>query len=389
MNNINRFKQSGCYGCGVCATICPENIITIKQNADGFFAPEIVEIEKCINCQLCLKVCSYNYDEVVVNPDFNSKAYAVSCKDKNILKESASGGFAYVLSKVHLTNNILPCLVRYNYDKQIAEHYITRNIDELRLSQGSKYLPSFTEKAFREIVKDNSTEYIVVGCPCQIDSLRRLLKFKKKENKVLLVDFYCHGVPSYLMWKKYLDQARSKVGNIKSIRWRCKVNGWHNSLTMYVRGDKNKYFSPASKGDLFYKFFLGHRCLGEACYDSCKFKTKSAADIRIGDLWGTTYMHDIEGVSGVKILTTRGDKAFHKTIDLINYEEISNEIVSEGQIKECVKKTGSYMFVKRTLKTNLPLALIDKIATFIELRETLPRKARYYSKRIYEKLLSK
>ena len=78
MNNINRFKQSGCYGCGVCATICPENIITIKQNADGFFAPEIVEIEKCINCQLCLKVCSYNYDEVVVNPDFNSKAYAVS-----------------------------------------------------------------------------------------------------------------------------------------------------------------------------------------------------------------------------------------------------------------------------------------------------------------------
>lgn len=31
-----------CYGCGVCATICPPKIIEIKLNPDGFYEPFII-----------------------------------------------------------------------------------------------------------------------------------------------------------------------------------------------------------------------------------------------------------------------------------------------------------------------------------------------------------
>ena len=55
----------------------------------------------------------------------------------------------------------------------------------------------------------------------------------------------------------------------------------------FIKGEKSYYNKKRSEGDLFYKFFLGNMCLGRACYKDCKFKyLNSAADIRIGDLWG-------------------------------------------------------------------------------------------------------
>ena len=39
MNNITQF--SDCYGCGMCAIVCPKQIISIQQNINGFYEPVI------------------------------------------------------------------------------------------------------------------------------------------------------------------------------------------------------------------------------------------------------------------------------------------------------------------------------------------------------------
>ncbi|MBQ1272693.1 MAG: Coenzyme F420 hydrogenase/dehydrogenase, beta subunit C-terminal domain, partial [Clostridia bacterium] len=44
--------------------------------------------------------------------------------------------------------------------------------------------------------------------PCQIASLDRYLKIIKKRDKFLLIDFICHGVPSYLLWERYISSCQ-------------------------------------------------------------------------------------------------------------------------------------------------------------------------------------
>ena len=57
MNNISHIHS--CYGCAVCAMACPKKIIDIHLNSNGFYEPYITDESKCVNCGLCLDVCSY------------------------------------------------------------------------------------------------------------------------------------------------------------------------------------------------------------------------------------------------------------------------------------------------------------------------------------------
>ena len=48
-----------CTACGACLSICPKNCISFKSNEEGFLYPHI-DIEKCVDCDLCSKVCFLN-----------------------------------------------------------------------------------------------------------------------------------------------------------------------------------------------------------------------------------------------------------------------------------------------------------------------------------------
>ena len=71
--------------------------------------------------------------------------------------------------------------------------------------------------------------------------------------------------------------------------------------------EKSLYQSRMTEGDLFYKIFLGNYCLNECCYKDCKYKLcHSAADIRIGDLWGKTYAGELAGRAICPSVATEG-----------------------------------------------------------------------------------
>ena len=55
---------------------------------------------------------------------------------------------------------------------------------------------------------------MVSGTPCQIDSLRRYINKMKCQENFVLLDFFCHGVPSKFVWDKYIKEQQDKLGNI-------------------------------------------------------------------------------------------------------------------------------------------------------------------------------
>ena len=140
-----------------------------------------------------------------------------------------------------------------------------------------------------------------------------------------------------------------------------------------------------SKGDLFYKFFLGNRCLGKACYDKCKYKMlSSAADIRIGDLWGTVYQEDEDGVSGVVVFTNRGFAILNGLMDTVYLKKEQQNVILDGQMKQAAKKTVDHDWVNEQLKKGASLEWIDQLILVRYVLTNFPRIMRNRINRIFK-----
>lgn len=353
---MNILNIHSCYGCGVCAIACGKKIIDIRLNADGFYEPYITELSRCSNCGLCLDVCSYSHADTALQ-EKPKAAYAAWSKEEGVRRVSASGGAGFEIGRYLIGQGFKAVAVQYNSESQRAEHYVANSVKEFIASMGSKYIQSYTLDGFRVI--NRKDKFLVTGTPCQIDSLRRYIRKFRCEDNFILMDFFCHGVPSAHIWDKYISEKKQELGDIEYVAWRNKLNGWHDSWAMVldgkeekgesvdwqdsynllIRGKKGFENSRWTKGDTFYNMFLGNNCLGKACYKHCKFKyNHSSADIRIGDMWGETYKDNEEGVTACVAFTQRGaDVLQQSNCELTAYPF---EQVAEGQIKEPIHYPG-------------------------------------------------
>lgn len=367
----NISKLHDCYGCGVCVKACPVKIISLKENKDGFYAPHITEADKCIECGLCLKICSFN-DTNIPGQSNQINAYAAWSRDPLVRQWCSSGGIGFEIGRKLINDSYQAVGVRFNPSKNRAEHYVATTVEEFMPSVGSKYIPSYTTDAFKQI--DLKKKYLITGTPCQIDSFRRYIRHFKVEDNFILLDFFCHGVPTLLLWDKYISEVRKKIGDISFVSWRNKTTGWHDSWSMNTdsynksgndwknfynlnnKERKHSYSSRISEGDLFYRFFLGNYCLNKCCYASCKYKMcNTAADIRIGDLWGKKYSHDDKGVSSVLIMTEKGRKVLESLLDKCILIPERIDVATEGQMKSNAYKPDVYKYVMRLLQSSISL----------------------------------
>ena len=332
MRNINEIKD--CYGCGVCATVCGKKIIGIGLNKEGFYEPRVIDPDRCVGCGLCLDVCSFLQEEPSLRRT-EIHSYAAWSKDTVIRRKCSSGGVGFELGRTLIEEDYKVCGVRYDAERARAEHYIATTVKELIPSIGSKYIQSYTVDGFKAI--NRKEKYLVTGTPCQIDSFRRYIRKFNVEDNFVLMDFFCHGVPSMHFWQKYLQEVEKLTGNVTYVSWRNKLTAWHDSYDLLIRGEKSFYNSRLSQGDRFYRFFLSDACLGKACYERCKYKyDRSAADIRIGDLWGNTYKSNEDGVSAAVAFTEKGNKILCSCgCELIEHPF---NVVAEGQMKECPRR---------------------------------------------------
>ena len=97
----------------------------------------------------------------------------------------------------------------------VLNHRIISSVDELSPLQGSKYVQSqigFIYRRVKEKIKQGKA-VLFVGTSCQVAGLRRFLG-KMDQSSLYICDLVCHGVPSPLLFEKYVKYLKGKYPNM-------------------------------------------------------------------------------------------------------------------------------------------------------------------------------
>lgn len=346
-----------CCGCSACALVCPTNAIKMKVNEDGFYTADI-DKEKCIHCGLCDKICIYNNDKTELGEKIANKGlYSAHTKNEKSREQCSSGGIANEIAEEFIKKGYAIVGVVYDSENAKAKHIVVNedNKNLLEELKGSKYLQSENYEAFSDIINMNE-KAVVFGTPCQIAGIAKVLELNKKRENFILVDIFCHGVPSYNLWKRYLEKLDKeyKTGNMPEVVFRDKKKGWHE-YNIKISSNENIYENERKK-DIFYRCFLNSICDSESCYQ-CKFRNTSYADIRLGDYWGERYAKDEKGYSMVAVNTELGEGILNK---------LENIDILKTDIKDRFSQQTINIRKPRTYKKNLKM-LKEKNSNFSKL----------------------
>lgn len=350
---INIQNKQDCCGCSACVQRCPKQCISLHEDEEGFLYPK-VNLDTCVDCGLCEKVCPVIHQAEERIP---LEVFAAKNPNEQIRMASSSGGVFTQLAEQTIEAGGVVFGVKWNEHFE-AVHAYTESKEGLAAFRGSKYVQSRVGATFKQAENflKEGRQVLYSGTPCQIAALKLFLR-KDYEN-LLAVDFICHGTPSPGVFRWYLSEeiakeaarqsgekiqfrsslpipsiakadvlAREQGFAIEDIRFRDKRVGWKKySFVLSLKslskvttaGEKNSVsLSYTLDKHAFMRGFLKDLYLRPSCH-ACPAKSgKSGADITLGDYWGIQSLmpelDDDRGVSALTVNTEKGKQALHAT----------------------------------------------------------------------------
>lgn len=334
---VNKKDCCGCYGC---YNICPKNCILMIEDIEGFCYPT-VDIDKCINCGLCEKVCPFKNN--LSKNEFSSIAYACKSKDEAVRTISSSGGIFNLLCKYAIFNNGVVFGSAFNEKFEVIHTYAESLIDCSKF-YGSKYVQSEILDSYKKAKEflDNGRMVIFSGTQCQIKGLNMFLQ--KEYMNLITIDIICHGVPSPLIFKKYIDNLMEvNKSEVNVIKFRDKKLGWHK-FSYVTEFKSGKIYSETLDKDVFMQGFLKNLYLRPSCYE-CKAKDyKSNSDFSLADYWGIEKIHpefdDDKGVSLVILNSKKSLGIFNKIT--LHMDLIKSDLAHATKYNPAIIKSVNY-----------------------------------------------
>lgn len=331
---IEVLEHNKCTGCGACYTACAHNAISMQFDDEGFEYP-IINQESCIDCGLCQSVCpvlQYDKREDLISANNDAQiGYAARNKNYEQRLNSSSGSIFPPIAEWILEKGGI--VVGTAYDEQYnAVHLVIDTKERLKEIQGSKYLQCKADNTtFKRIREELKTGRLVLysGMACQVEGLKSFLR--KEYDNLYTIDLICMGIPSSVVWQKYLD-AFFKGEKILHVNFKEKSSGW-DTFSFYVKTDKRE-FKERGMENLYLQSMFRSWNMRPSCF-RCPFKKEERlSDFTLADCWGASKLvpeiNDNKGLSSVIVHSKKGLALWQELSDRIDCREISIEDIAAG-----------------------------------------------------------
>lgn len=364
-------EKIDCCGCEACANICAQHAITMQEDNEGFLYPW-VDATRCNNCDLCQKVCP------ILTPEKSSikvqDAYVAQHISDEVRYESSSGGAFTAIAEYVIKEGGVVFGAAFNKDFQVEHQFITK-LEEIGKFRGSKYVQSQINNSYKEVESFLKKGRMVCfsGTPCQVEGLLHYLR--KSYDKLITVDFVCHGVPSPKVWRKYLTMIQKKYqSSINKLSFRGKGLGYVGVMTIHFLN--GKLYQRGTESDAMLKLFFSEMINRPSCH-KCAFRNINyRSDFTIFDAWRIRFLYppmaDDKGTTSLLVHTEKGQILIGKLATLRIVKLDFDKVIKFGTgtempaspkpnpLRDDFFKENSLSFDK-LLKKYVPLSTKDKI----------------------------
>jgi len=393
-------ESDKCIGCGVCSSICPIDILTMKINNEGMYQP--YESDGCLTkCNLCLNVCPFMDDE---NYKISEKLYLnektkfhkylgyfystyeiYDKNDKNRLL-SASGGGGYQILKHLLEKEYVDKVVTIvpNNDKdKLFKFSIFDEINQLNKTRGSIYYPTELSQVLNYI-KNNDGKYVITALPCYAKAIRLAQEKNPKLRKRIkfVVGLVCGQMKS----KKFTEELgliATKSSSIEEVNFRIKKEGNDSSNFLFKFKSTEGTIGFLERKKEPNDFWSTRTFTPMAC-NSCTDVFAYNADIILMDGWLPEYKKDYKGHTLTIIRSKELDEIIQNNKEIhikqINPSKIYNSqkgvveskisiakgslnplITLINKIKVKIQKLSNENYYKNKIKINSLISLLRKV----------------------------
>lgn len=327
--------KSECYGCLACKEVCPKAAITMKQDKEGFLYP-FVNIEKCIRCGLCEKVCIRNRQAYLsYEAEYPKAACAVHNKEE-VRMGSSSGAVFPELAKYAIEQK-KGVVVGVKFDEQMNPvSDIAKTMEEVRAFYGSKYVKSSFDGMFPKIKKllEEGIFVLYSGLPCECAGLRSYLR--KEYKNLLICEILCHSVPSPKIFRLYLNYLQKKrKKKIVDMSFRNKEDGRQKIKFVFENGGVIKVLTRKNN---YFRAFYNDYIIRPSCSKCTFVYNHRAGDITLGDFWGVAKVYpelkEYLGTSIVLINNKKGEEVAEQIKEQFIWKNITFKQAFMGNHKK-------------------------------------------------------
>lgn len=338
-------EKDKCCGCAACYSSCVHKAITMQLDDEGFEYP-VINPDTCKDCGMCQTVCPVlQYDKRKdVRKSNNDVQVGFAARNSNYNQRliSSSGSIFPPIAECILEQGGIVVGVAYDNEWN-AVHKIIDKKEDIPLIQGSKYLQCKADnETFTVIRKElqNGRKVLYSAMACQVEALKSFLR-KEYEN-LYTIDLICMGIPSYVVWQKYL-KAFFSGETIKYVNFKEKSIGW-DSFCFRVDTDKRTFKERGMQNLYLRSMFLSWN-MRPSCF-ICPFKNvERISDFTLADAWGvsmsTPQIDDNKGLSSVIIHSSKGLLLWKNLKERIQSVDVSVDDIAKGNSNLIKNKSQS------------------------------------------------